>query len=312
MNGRVYDYNLGRFLSVDPFIQDPGNSQSMNPYSYIMNNPLSGIDPSGYRSICISKTSCRKVQGNQDAARDNALFGKMDKALINGASRGQSAGKSLTISIGSDISSIGSAGAVAKGANGDGSNDNAVTSSDITSGAGAVAGIAQHADTHPIWVGKNGQVKVNSADYYGNGANGPKAGQVALAKEIAKKLGIPIAAAFVMARGFETPNTIERIRQAGGSERDVTFEKIDAGVDITMVGVAFISKEAFALSLLYSGLDYASGGNLSKSIDNSAHEIARTPTIINKQISTVNTKIRNNIIDSFIRSFIPDDPRVAR
>ncbi|WP_431355321.1 RHS repeat domain-containing protein, partial [Pseudidiomarina mangrovi] len=30
MNGRVYDYNLGRFLSVDPFIQSPGNSQSMN------------------------------------------------------------------------------------------------------------------------------------------------------------------------------------------------------------------------------------------------------------------------------------------
>ncbi|WP_444996035.1 FG-GAP-like repeat-containing protein [Aliikangiella sp. IMCC44359] len=48
MNGRVYDYNLGRFLSVDPFIQSPGNSQSLNPYSYIMNNPLSGTDPSGY------------------------------------------------------------------------------------------------------------------------------------------------------------------------------------------------------------------------------------------------------------------------
>jgi RHS repeat-associated protein len=52
MNGRAYDYNLGRFLSVDPFIQEPGNSQSMNPYSYIMNNPLAGPDPSGYRSIC--------------------------------------------------------------------------------------------------------------------------------------------------------------------------------------------------------------------------------------------------------------------
>ncbi|CUA85364.1 RHS repeat domain-containing protein [Pseudidiomarina woesei] len=49
MNGRVYDYNLGRFLSVDPFVQSPGNSQSMNPYSYIMNNPLAGTDPSGYK-----------------------------------------------------------------------------------------------------------------------------------------------------------------------------------------------------------------------------------------------------------------------
>jgi RHS repeat-associated protein len=48
MNGRVYDYNLGRFLSVDPFIQKPSNSQSTNPYSYLMNNPLSGTDPTGY------------------------------------------------------------------------------------------------------------------------------------------------------------------------------------------------------------------------------------------------------------------------
>jgi RHS repeat-associated protein len=48
MNGRMYDYQLGRFLSVDPFIQMPTNSQSLNPYSYIMNNPLSGTDPTGY------------------------------------------------------------------------------------------------------------------------------------------------------------------------------------------------------------------------------------------------------------------------
>jgi RHS repeat-associated protein len=48
MNGRVYDYALGRFTGVDPFIQFPLNSQSLNPYSYILNNPLSGTDPTGY------------------------------------------------------------------------------------------------------------------------------------------------------------------------------------------------------------------------------------------------------------------------
>jgi RHS repeat-associated protein len=48
MNGRVFDYNLGRFTGVDPFIQFPLNSQSLNPYSYILNNPLSGTDPTGY------------------------------------------------------------------------------------------------------------------------------------------------------------------------------------------------------------------------------------------------------------------------
>nr|WP_246722905.1 fibronectin type III domain-containing protein [Aliikangiella sp. G2MR2-5] len=60
MNGRVYDYNLGRFLSVDPFIQEPGNSQSMNPYSYIMNNPLAGTDPSGYTACDAGDDSCDK------------------------------------------------------------------------------------------------------------------------------------------------------------------------------------------------------------------------------------------------------------
>lgn len=50
MNGRVFDYNVGRFTGVDPVIQFPLNSQSLNPYSYILNNPLSGTDPTGYRS----------------------------------------------------------------------------------------------------------------------------------------------------------------------------------------------------------------------------------------------------------------------
>ena len=48
MNGRVYDPELGRFLSADPFIQDATNLQALNPYSYVQNNPLSFTDPSGY------------------------------------------------------------------------------------------------------------------------------------------------------------------------------------------------------------------------------------------------------------------------
>ena len=47
MNGRMFDFNNGRFLSVDPYIIG-SNSQAINPYSYIYNNPLSGTDPSGY------------------------------------------------------------------------------------------------------------------------------------------------------------------------------------------------------------------------------------------------------------------------
>jgi RHS repeat-associated protein len=48
MNGRVEDAILGRFLSPDPHIPDPTNPQSYNRYSYVMNNPVSYIDPSGF------------------------------------------------------------------------------------------------------------------------------------------------------------------------------------------------------------------------------------------------------------------------
>mgnify|MGYP000462641707 CR=1 FL=1 len=47
MNGRMYDANLGRFLSPDNYIQDPFNTQSFNRYGYVINNPLINIDPSG-------------------------------------------------------------------------------------------------------------------------------------------------------------------------------------------------------------------------------------------------------------------------
>jgi RHS repeat-associated protein len=48
MNGRIYDPTLGRFLQADPFIQAPLNSQNYNRYSYVLNNPMSYTDPTGY------------------------------------------------------------------------------------------------------------------------------------------------------------------------------------------------------------------------------------------------------------------------
>jgi RHS repeat-associated protein len=48
MNGRVYDAEVGRFLQADPNIQAPTNSQNYNRYSYVLNNPMSYTDPSGY------------------------------------------------------------------------------------------------------------------------------------------------------------------------------------------------------------------------------------------------------------------------
>ncbi|MHB8447329.1 MAG: FG-GAP-like repeat-containing protein [Rudaea sp.] len=46
MNGRIYDPAIGRMLQADP-MTGPGN-QSLNRYSYVINNPLALTDPSGY------------------------------------------------------------------------------------------------------------------------------------------------------------------------------------------------------------------------------------------------------------------------
>lgn len=47
MNGRLYDPVLGRFLSLDNYVQTPDFSQNYNRYSYCLNNPLKYTDPSG-------------------------------------------------------------------------------------------------------------------------------------------------------------------------------------------------------------------------------------------------------------------------
>src|SRR5262249_41578278 len=48
MKGRTYDPKVGRFLTPDPVVPDPMSGQSWNPYSYVDNNPLTYVDPTGY------------------------------------------------------------------------------------------------------------------------------------------------------------------------------------------------------------------------------------------------------------------------
>jgi hypothetical protein len=51
MNGRVYDPQLGRFLSADSVVDDAGDMQAFNRYSYVHNNPLVYTDPTGNFSL---------------------------------------------------------------------------------------------------------------------------------------------------------------------------------------------------------------------------------------------------------------------
>jgi hypothetical protein len=49
---RWYDPALGRFAQADSIVPEAHNPQSLNRFSYTLNNPLKYIDPSGHDSIC--------------------------------------------------------------------------------------------------------------------------------------------------------------------------------------------------------------------------------------------------------------------
>ncbi len=65
MNGRVYDPKLGRFLSADPvYGGDLAQPQTLNPYSYVVNNPLTAVDPEGFAStssVCQNVPNCEII-----------------------------------------------------------------------------------------------------------------------------------------------------------------------------------------------------------------------------------------------------------
>lgn len=51
---RFYDPTLGRFLQPDSIVPSPTNPQSLNRYSYVLNDPISRIDPTGRASINVT------------------------------------------------------------------------------------------------------------------------------------------------------------------------------------------------------------------------------------------------------------------
>src|SRR5690606_15862595 len=66
---------------ADPYVQFPGYSQSFNRYSYVLNNPLAFVDPSGY---CIAAGPSCPTSGFGGFSRGlGGLTGRARPALLN-------------------------------------------------------------------------------------------------------------------------------------------------------------------------------------------------------------------------------------
>jgi len=83
MNGRVQDAILGRFLSPDPHIPNPGNAQSYNRYSYVNNNPVTNNDPTGFSSCVFSRRQVAGIGGGMASCTGSPEVGGADSGFIS-------------------------------------------------------------------------------------------------------------------------------------------------------------------------------------------------------------------------------------
>ena len=178
MNGRVEDAILGRMLSPDPHIPDPTNAQSYNRYSYVYNNPLSMLDPTGFAGILApdlnwggggigtlgdglltygGQTSTGYGPGIDDLVALAGLADSLDALAANGLSGFDSSFNSWTGTMNAGVASTlsGLASNIAQSTDGDGGNTSAVS----TAGSGGVMSGPAQSQTDPT----NGGAQIQPA-----------------------------------------------------------------------------------------------------------------------------------------------------
>jgi RHS repeat-associated protein len=107
MNGRVYDPGLGRFLSADPFIQAPTETQNFNRYSYVLNNPLSLTDPSGFNFLNNFGRWLNDNLGETGAQVAIAVIGTIAGVITAGAGLAITAAAGFTVAAGGALTTTG-------------------------------------------------------------------------------------------------------------------------------------------------------------------------------------------------------------
>ena len=97
---RLYDPLLGRFISADSMVPDPGNLQALNRYAYCLNNPLIYTDPGGDNPlIVIGIIAAAAIVGGLIASSKggNWVEGAVFAAAISAASMGIGYGVGISV-----------------------------------------------------------------------------------------------------------------------------------------------------------------------------------------------------------------------
>lgn len=80
-DARLYNPNIGMFITADSIIPDQYDSQQLNRYAYVRNNPLKYVDPSGHRPDSVSQVGRDPFWIGEEARRkdDQKTTTKDDK-----------------------------------------------------------------------------------------------------------------------------------------------------------------------------------------------------------------------------------------
>ena len=300
MNGRVYSPDMGRFLSVDPFIQSPANSQSLNPYSYIMNNPMAGTDPTGYTAECNSDGSVCDV-GNISTDDVESIDVTKDGNVVVNTNDGNSY----------QVDSINGANAQGNfGVNGSGQLTDLGGLTSIASNGQDNDSGSPNSNTQSVgtpkpedsdgweYIGQRGGIDtyqtVHTPESEGIGIGGVNdnivtptglaAGYIQNKTETTKKrwsdryrnhgkywdrarlIGNYAFVAGAVITAGTTVNDIVNMRNEGGSLEDQVLRGADGVADIAFATAAFFGPVGWGVAALYYGADYLSGGNLTEFI----------------------------------------------
>ena len=83
-HARTQDFNIGRFLALDPVSGWRGSPQSWNRYSYVQGNPMSLVDPTGLLTsvitICVTTTTWSGATASIDVHCTNSVYTDPDVA----------------------------------------------------------------------------------------------------------------------------------------------------------------------------------------------------------------------------------------